>query len=74
MQRRNLAPVGAPNWIELITSDSTTTQASYTAMFGWEYENGGNELGGNITCLSDGAQIAGITPTPTKVQPAQTNS
>ncbi|MCV9994223.1 VOC family protein [Paeniglutamicibacter sp. ZC-3] len=53
--------VGAPCWIDLLTSAPEKSQAFYTELFGWTYEAGDAELyGGYITASKDGKMVAGI--------------
>ena len=59
MPVRDSAPLGAPNWIELFTSDPDATQAFYNELFGWTCETGGPEVGGYFNFAKDGRRIAG---------------
>ncbi len=59
MPRRDLAPNGAPCWIDLFTSDTDATRSFYGGLFGWESEQTGPEYGGYINFLKDGQPIAG---------------
>ncbi|WP_394939768.1 VOC family protein [Psychromicrobium sp. YIM B11713] len=54
-------PVGAPCWIDLMTSDLEKSKAFYTALFGWSYETGDQEkYGGYVTASKDGKMVAGL--------------
>lgn len=53
---------GSPVWIDLNTSDAERARPFYTALFGWEYEDGGPEYGGYAQILKDGHQIGGLMP------------
>jgi predicted enzyme related to lactoylglutathione lyase len=59
MPKRDAAPVGAPCWIELGTSDTAKSRAFYGELFGWTSEEAGEEYGGYINFLKDGIQVAG---------------
>jgi predicted enzyme related to lactoylglutathione lyase len=37
---------GSPNWIDLGSPDVAASAAFYTALFGWEFQDGGPEAGG----------------------------
>ena len=41
MPLRDLAPVGAPCWVDLFTSDPDATRAFYGELFGWKSESAG---------------------------------
>lgn len=60
MPTRASAPLGAPCWNDLMTSDPDRASAFYGELFGWESVRGGPELGGYTTCLQDGLPVAGI--------------
>lgn len=53
------APIGAPCWIDLMSSDTDRSRAFYGDLFGWTSEAGGEEYGGYITFALDGAVVAG---------------
>jgi uncharacterized protein len=55
-----IAPLGAPTWIDLGTSDLQRAQEFYGAVFGWTFEVGGEEYGGYVTALIDGRPVAGL--------------
>ena len=59
MPLRESAPVGAPVWIDLFTSDTDKAQEFYGRLFGWTAENAGEEYGGYINFSKDGRQVAG---------------
>ena len=59
MPTRDAAPVGAPCWVELFTSDPDKSRPFYGQLFGWTSEEAGEEYGGYINFLKDGAPIAG---------------
>jgi len=53
------APVGAPCWIELFTSDVERGRAFYGELFGWTSDDPAEELGGYFTFYKDGIRVAG---------------
>lgn len=60
MPTRESAAVGAPCWIDLGTSDLERAKAFYAAIFGWTFEEGGEEYGGYVSCFLDGSMVAGM--------------
>ena len=56
------APLGAPTWIDLTTSDLERAQAFYGAVFGWTFESPGPDYGGYVNASSDGRMVAGLMP------------
>ena len=60
MPVRNFAPVGAPTWIDLASSDVERSQAFYGEVFGWAFESAGPEYGGYITAVKDGRPVGGL--------------
>jgi len=59
MPKRDLAPVGAPCWVDLFTSEPEKSRAFYGELFGWTSEDAGPEYGGYINFSKDGIQVAG---------------
>ena len=59
MPHRDKAPLGAPCWIDLFTSDPDAAKEFYGQLFGWTAESAGPEYGGYITFAKDGAVVAG---------------
>jgi predicted enzyme related to lactoylglutathione lyase len=57
--KRDSAPIGAPCWVDLFTSDPDTSKAFYGRLFGWTAEDAGEEYGGYITFSKDGVPVAG---------------
>jgi uncharacterized protein len=57
--KRDAAPIGAPCWIDLFTSEPEKSTAFYTRLFGWTAEEAGAEYGGYINFLKDGVPVAG---------------
>ncbi|MGH9154856.1 MAG: VOC family protein [Acidimicrobiales bacterium] len=59
MPKRDSAPVGAPCWVDLFTSDPDRSQAFYRELFGWTAKDAGEEYGGYVNLLADGVPVAG---------------
>lgn len=59
MPQRDTAPVGAPCWVDLFTSDPDASRAFYEQLFGWTSEDAGEELGNYITFRKGGLPVAG---------------
>ena len=59
MPQRDAAPIGAPCWIELFTSDPDRSRAFYGELFGWTSEDAGEEYGHYINFSKDGRRVAG---------------
>ncbi len=59
MPKRDGAPVGAPCWVELFTSDPEKSQIFYRELFGWTVEDPGPDYGGYVNFAKDGVWIAG---------------
>ncbi len=59
MPRRDSAPIGAPCWVDLYTSDPHRSTAFYGELFGWTSESAGEEYGGYINFAKDGLGVAG---------------
>lgn len=60
MPIRDYAPLGAPCWIDLTTSDVARAQQFYGTVFGWTFESAGREYGGYVNAAKDGHPVAGI--------------
>ncbi|MCX5045629.1 VOC family protein [Aldersonia sp. NBC_00410] len=55
-------PIGAPCWIDLISSEPARAAAFYTALFGWTADTGGDpELGEYTMLRKDEKAIAGLS-------------
>ena len=54
-----VAPLGAPCWADLSTSDPARARAFYTAILGWEASQPDLELGGYFNFSKDGSLVAG---------------
>ena len=59
MPKRDEAPLGAPCWVDLFTSDPDRSQDFYNQLFGWTSESAGDDFGGYISFSKDGTRIAG---------------
>ncbi|MGH9113536.1 MAG: VOC family protein [Acidimicrobiales bacterium] len=59
MPTRDSAPVGAPCWIELFTSDVDKGRAFYGELFGWTSDDPDEALGGYFNFHKDGVRVAG---------------
>jgi predicted enzyme related to lactoylglutathione lyase len=60
MTVRTSAPLGAPVWIDLATSDLQRAQQFYAGVFGWTFESAGQEFGGYVMAFLDGHPVAGL--------------
>ncbi|MCV7236007.1 VOC family protein [Mycobacterium branderi] len=54
------APLGAPTWIDLTSSDLDQAQDFYGTVFGWTFDSGGPAVGGYITAAKNGHPVAGM--------------
>ncbi len=59
MPLREEAPLGAPCWIELFSSDMDRARSFYGELFGWTSEDAGPDFGGYINFSRDGVRVAG---------------
>ncbi len=59
MPTRDSTTTGTPCWIDLFTSDPDASRAFYGDLFGWTSDVAGEEYGGYINFLREGAPIAG---------------
>ena len=60
MPTRDSAPLGAPCWIDLTTSDPSRATAFYGEIFGWDTVDAGPGFGGYINCFRGGLPVAGM--------------
>ncbi|MFW0787022.1 VOC family protein [Gordonia sp. CPCC 206044] len=57
------APVGAPIWFDLMSSDPAKAADFYQAIFGWEVEGPPREeFGGYQNFVKNGKRVAGLSP------------
>ena len=54
------APLSAPIWIDLSSSDVDRAQEFYGTVFGWTFESAGPDYGGYIDAAKDGKRVAGL--------------
>ena len=59
MPQRDIAPIGAPCWVDLFTSDPDRSRAFYGELFGWTSEEPNAEFGGYFNFSKDGIPVAG---------------
>src|SRR5438105_1151832 len=61
MPTRDSAPIGAPCWVDLMTSDTERSREFYCRLFGWSAEAPAEEFGGYVNFTRDGeGLLAGI--------------
>jgi len=53
-------PAGTPCWVDVSVDDVPTAIAFYQALFGWDIQAGGPEVGGYAIAHHDGRIVAGI--------------
>lgn len=58
------APIGAPVWFDLFSSDTQAAQAFYEGVFEWTAEQMGPDYGNYVTFWKDGARVAGMMQNP----------
>ncbi len=61
MEITSYAP-GTPSWVDLGTPDAAGGAAFYSALFGWEINDGPPEAGGYRMCMLNGKAVAGMGP------------
>ncbi len=54
------APLGAPCWIDLTSSDLARAQDFYGTVFGWAFESAGPQYHGYVNATNDGHPVAGL--------------
>jgi uncharacterized protein len=59
MPTRDAAPLGAPCWIDLMTSDTDACRTFYGQLFGWATGAPIEDLGGYFNFTKDGIAVAG---------------
>ncbi|TFV61170.1 VOC family protein [Mycobacterium sp. PS03-16] len=60
MSVRTSAPLGAPTWIDLASSDVERSQEFHRAVFGWTFESAGPDYGGYVNAFCGGRPVAGL--------------
>jgi predicted enzyme related to lactoylglutathione lyase len=59
MPTRATAVIGAPCWIDLLTSDVERSRSFYSDLFGWTAGEPSEEFGGYFMFLNNGSPVAG---------------
>jgi uncharacterized protein len=59
MPTRHTAPLGAPCWVDLMTSDKARSITFYCDLLGWVAEDPAEEFGGYVNFTKDGVRVAG---------------
>jgi len=59
MPTRDSAPIGAPCWVDLMTSDTERARSFYSQLLGWTAEEAAEEFGGYFMFTKDGQPMAG---------------
>ncbi len=59
MPTRETAPIGAPCWVDLTTSDAERSRSFYCELFGWTAEAPNDEFGGYFSFTRNGVPVAG---------------
>jgi predicted enzyme related to lactoylglutathione lyase len=62
MAERTSYEPGTPSWVDLTVPDLEAALSFYGGLFGWEFEDQGEEAGHYHQCLKDGKRVAGIGP------------
>jgi predicted enzyme related to lactoylglutathione lyase len=62
MTERTSYEVGTPSWVDLSTPDLEAALRFYGGLFGWEFEDAGEEAGHYHQALVGGKRVAGIGP------------
>jgi predicted enzyme related to lactoylglutathione lyase len=55
-------PIGAPCWMDLLTSDTARARDFYAGVFGWTAGEAAEQFGGYFMFTRDGAPVAGCMP------------
>jgi len=56
---RETAPIGAPIWVDLFSSDPDKSRAFYSELFGWKAEEGNPEFGGYFNFVFNDIRVGG---------------
>jgi uncharacterized protein len=62
MAERDSYPPGTPSWVDLTTPDLEASLAFYGGLFGWEFEDAGEEAGHYHMATVRGRRVAGLGP------------
>ena len=57
-------PNGTPCWIDLMVTDPQAARRFYSALFGWDIQDGPPEAGGYLMCMLNGRAVTAISPKP----------
>jgi uncharacterized protein len=60
MPTRDSAPLGAPVWIDLSSSDPQRAKDFYGQVFGWTFQDTSEEYGNYVNFSKDGVLVAGM--------------
>ena len=63
MPTRDTAVMGAPCWVDLMTSDTERSREFYGQLFGWTTDEPAEQFGGYFNFSSGGVLVAGCMPT-----------
>jgi len=55
-------PIGAPCWMDLLTSDTARAREFYAGVFGWTAGDAAEQFGGYFMFFAGGAPVAGCMP------------
>jgi predicted enzyme related to lactoylglutathione lyase len=69
MPTRDNVIIGAPCWIDLMTSDTQRSRRFYGQLFGWAAEQPAQEFGGYFNFRKDGVPVAGCMPSQSPEMP-----
>jgi predicted enzyme related to lactoylglutathione lyase len=69
MSERTSYEPGTPSWADLSTTDLHGALSFYGGLFGWEFEDAGEEAGHYNQAYVRGKRVAGIGPTPPGAPP-----
>ena len=58
------AASGTPNWLDIGVPDIARAKEFYSALFGWEYQEGPAETGGYNLATKNGKPVAGVMQNP----------
>jgi uncharacterized protein len=57
-------PNGTPCWVDLMVTDPAAAKEFYSALFGWDIQDGPPEAGGYAMCMKSGRPVTAISPKP----------
>lgn len=62
MPNRDVSPIGAPCWVDLMTNDTEVARAFYAGLFGWTAQEASEEFGGYFMFTKNDQPVAGAMP------------